>query len=458
MNRRSFVGGVSGGVLGVPVLGNSSAFTTVEMVNSWPQIGFDAANTGHAPDNSGPKANLGVHWSVSSVGEVKSSPAVFNGRVYVQFESSEFEYRLVAIDLDTGEIVWKSEAPFGSWPSPAVTNETVFMCGGQSGSADAGKVVAIDRKDGSENWSVSFESEIRNGLKINEGTLIAGTNRTVYALDAKTGNKNWELQIDGDDTHTPAVGENRVYVATDEGFGESTLFALDASSGTEQWTFTTNGEGSKPAIGDSMIYYSDTDQDILYALNPDDGSVNWTDSGSGAIALADGTIYVNNVGLKALDSTTGERLWHFQKNKGSIWGLPGIADGVVYFGTDVYGKVFAVNASDGTLLSSYQIGDSIRTSPVIVNNMVLVGSFDGNLYCLTETEPSTPQDYETQSGEQDTADRNEKQSGADNNGLKIFEQFEDSQSVPTNIGLGAILGGAGLGAYRLLSSNSDDGE
>ena len=61
---------------------------------------------------------------------------------------------------------------------------------------------------------------------------------------------------------------------------------------------------------------------------------------------------------------------------------PVIAQGMVYFGSSVDGKVYAIDASTGLLRWTYYTEGPIRFAPAVWNNRVLVASDDGWLYCL----------------------------------------------------------------------------
>jgi outer membrane protein assembly factor BamB len=49
----------------------------------WRQFGYDDGNTGHAPNNTGPVADISEQWRYDTDGRVESSPAVADGTVYV---------------------------------------------------------------------------------------------------------------------------------------------------------------------------------------------------------------------------------------------------------------------------------------------------------------------------------------------------------------------------------------
>jgi outer membrane protein assembly factor BamB len=55
---------------------------------------------------------------------------------------------------------------------------------------------------------------------------------------------------------------------------------------------------------------------------------------------------------------------------------------VVYIG-DLGGWFHAVNASDGKKLWAFKAGSEIKSSPVVVGDRVLIGSYDQYLYCLS---------------------------------------------------------------------------
>ena len=66
---------------------------------------------------------------------------------------------------------------------------------------------------------------------------------------------------------------------------------------------------------------------------------------------------------------------------------PAVVDGVVYMGSQG-GSIYAVNASNGSLLWNYTavwsvVGD--QSSPAVVNGIVYIGSDDHNVYALNAT-------------------------------------------------------------------------
>lgn len=63
---------------------------------------------------------------------------------------------------------------------------------------------------------------------------------------------------------------------------------------------------------------------------------------------------------------------------------PAVVNGIIYVGF-YDGDVYALNASDGTKVWSYTTGNHVESSPAVVGDMVFVGSDDYNVYGLNLT-------------------------------------------------------------------------
>jgi outer membrane protein assembly factor BamB len=109
----------------------------------------------------------------------------------------------------------------------------------------------------------------------------------------------------------------------------------------------------------------------------------------------DGTLYAgsNDGYVYALDASNGSLLWRY-KTGGAIQASPVIANGIVYVDSkDHY--VYAINAADGTLSWRYKTGNAVLASPTISGNLLYVGSTDGYLYALDTTNGSLVWRYPT---------------------------------------------------------------
>jgi outer membrane protein assembly factor BamB len=164
----------------------------------------------------------------------------------------------------------------------------------------------------------------------------------------------WKFKASGIIVSSPVHSGKSIFI----GSYDSTFYSLDENTGKVHWKFRTGGQiGSTAAILDERIYFFSSD----------------------------GKLY-------CLDKTRGTMLWNFKTFGGALpdrrydWpdyyqSSPAIADGKVYFGAGD-GRVYALDASSGKVLWSYQTGDVVHTKPAISEEKLLIGSFDGFMYCL----------------------------------------------------------------------------
>jgi outer membrane protein assembly factor BamB len=86
-------------------------------------------------------------------------------------------------------------------------------------------------------------------------------------------------------------------------------------------------------------------------------------------------------GIYASDAPTLNTVkWRFQ-TRGAIISSPTVLNGVVYFGSGD-GNVYAVEASDGSLLWAFSTKGPVNSSPAIGDGSVFIASLDGNVYAL----------------------------------------------------------------------------
>ena len=101
-------------------------------------------------------------------------------------------------------------------------------------------------------------------------------------------------------------------------------------------------------------------------------------------AIVGGTVFVGSQKgeLVALSLENGSVYWKFSTGSPIGESSPAYSDGVVYIG-DLGGWLNALNASTGAKLWAFKTGGEIKSSPIVVGDRVLIGSYDENLYCLS---------------------------------------------------------------------------
>lgn len=215
------------------------------------------------------------------------------------------------------------------------------------------------------------------------------TGEVAWSFDAgtPTGNSS-PLLVDGT-VHAAGTGD------------PGTVHAIDAATGESRRSFEPAGwPGDAPAYADGRLYLA-TWGKRAYALDADDGSVEWdVDLGhrvKAAPTVVDGTVYVGTVGdgplvvdgdtdedafeacaLVALDADSGEERWRYDEfgRKERVEAAPAVADGTVFFGTGDDAMV-AVDAATGEEQWRRSLDDGVYAAPAVADGSVHVALHGG---------------------------------------------------------------------------------
>jgi outer membrane protein assembly factor BamB len=272
--------------------------------------------------------------------------------------------------------------------SPAVWNGAVYF-----GSGD-GNVYALDTATGTLKWKFHTGDVVHASPAISDGTLFIGSwDSYFYALDAATGKEKWRFKT-GEDHEianqvgiqsSAAIADGTVYF----GCRDSNLYALDAPTGQKRWSFNNKGSWviTSPAVRDGKIYFATSDSAMLYAMDAKSGtpifSLNynhWPMFSSPAIAGSLLYIGSNQGRLLAIDLSSQKLAWTFEtdasrQNGPALTKPDGSPNYQVAFGDNFYDSM--ING-----VSKMMSVGAMLSSPVVVNDVVYVGSTDGFLYAL----------------------------------------------------------------------------
>ena len=194
-------------------------------------------------------------------------------------------------------------------PSPFLVAPAV-AADGTSYYAQADGILRAFSPSGVLRWSYVVPGLTNFGSPVvsSDGTVILPANDgALHAVDPVTGTRRWRYQpqtSSSTDDHngihsSPALdASNNIYAATHSG----TVFSV-TPNGERRWSFHSASPeetiSSSPALGEGRVYFA-TDGGTLYALQQNDGSLLWQTSiasaarsSSPAIA-ADGSILVAN--------------------------------------------------------------------------------------------------------------------------------------------------------------------
>ncbi|MBN2306062.1 MAG: PQQ-binding-like beta-propeller repeat protein [Anaerolineae bacterium] len=280
-------------------------------------------------------------------------------------------------------------------------------------------VVAIDTTTGEDLWKYP-EKDDRDAKfyavpVIDNGTMYVGDYKgSLHSVNLEDGTRNWVYEPDrntlvGPVSSTPsdrvisgvALNGDKVFF----GLGSRNVVAVSRETAEEVWTFETNhGVWSTPLYivgedGQAILYVASLDH-YLYALDPETGDQLWRKDLGGAIPgdmLYDPVLNRIYLGtflseLVAVDLATQEIVAQFD-TKGWLWGRPALEvqeDGtrILYFG-DLEGYVYAVQITENGFEELWRrdVADKgIRSTPLLVGDMVIVGSQNKRVYALSKTD------------------------------------------------------------------------
>ena len=302
-------------------------------------------------------------------GEVRSSPAVVEGVVYV----SAIDGHVYALEADTGKRIWRSDSlGYGGYRSNDATTaaDGIVYTGSNSG-----YVAALDMTTGELLWSYETgERWDRPRAVVSDGMLFVGSgDKYLDAVDGSTGNLLWRYETGGAVESLPDVANDIVYAGSLDG----QLYALDMASGELKWRYNTEGpiRYSSPAVAGGVVYIGSLDH-YLYALEAATGRLLWRYKTGGEIdtspTVGNGFVYVgsNDKHIYALDASDGELVWRYESYYEAM-SSPTIAGEVVYFGAGY--SLLAVDASTGEVLWDDHTGLYVDTKPVVADGIVHLG-------------------------------------------------------------------------------------
>ena len=263
--------------------------------------------------------------------------------------------KLVALDADSGGVVWEAKLPEPARSAPTVSDGKVFVV------TQASTVAAFNVADGAEAWSWRGTPEIGNLLSATNPAVVGGivvvpfTSGELVALDAKSGKPVWNdtlarasrsFAVSGLATiaASPVIADGVVYAT---GVGSRTV-AVDLRSGARLWD-TAFGSAHTPAVAGNALFLVDLDDN-----------------------------------LTALDRKTGEVLWatHLPvtktKKKRTHWAGPVLAGGSLWLASSEGGMI-GVDPASGRVTATNSGYEPAMISPIAVSGKLLVLSANGNL-------------------------------------------------------------------------------
>ena len=371
----------------------------------WPMFQRDPLHTGLSSDYSTPN-DIAIKWTFKIDTPFYASPAVVGNKVYV----STGDERILALDADSGELIWEHFVTGPVNSSPAVAGDYVF-----AGLRD-GTIIAIDKTNGTKIWEYETGSNIYSSPAVYQGVLYIGArDGTLHALDAKTGESRWIHLTRGRITSSPAVNREITAVMSQDSY----LYMIDHATGKRRLDFRTSRGGTSPTFHSNLIFIADEKGAIraidwhkkevpfekgarrlrtqLYLLGlvdtlpPTKGFV-WgfqekNESFIGAPVIANELLYAGSTNSKsgegtlfALDKSNGSIIWTFE-TQSSITSPISASTNSIFVG-DEFGILYSVDSASGKPQWTFQADAQISSTPVLANDMIYISTMRGTLYAL----------------------------------------------------------------------------
>lgn len=277
--------------------------------------------------------------------------------------------------------------PNRTWPGLAADESTVFVTSG-------GQLLAV--KDGAQVWrfpeKINQNRLIMSTPAVGGGKVFVGDSaNNVYAIDAATGAQVWineEQDGKGRIVGGLAVVDSTLLIPSTDHF----LYARDLN-GTLKWKFEArNTLWTQPVSDGKTVYLASMDH-YLYAIDLATGTLQWeVDLGNALLAvpaLNGNNLYVGTLGseMVAVEKATGKVQWR-SVVEGSVWSKPLLVEDTLFFGTEA-GKVYAMNTTDGVVKWQMDAGGAALGTPAVFGEGMVITTESGevNMYTLEGGRP-----------------------------------------------------------------------
>ncbi|MBS1933057.1 MAG: PQQ-binding-like beta-propeller repeat protein [Bacteroidetes bacterium] len=336
-------------------------------------------------------------WAFNAGAPVRSTPLIKNGIIYFGTAGGDF----FAVNKRNAAIKWKFHSEFAIHSSASEANGKIFF------SDNKQTVYALDEQSGKLAWKFDMEKKIEYPWRFDyyyssptlygNDLFIGGDDGYLYRLSQATGKIIWKFRAKGLIRSTPCIYKNSVLF----GDTEATFYSLDAKTGAKTWDFKIIGDSiddykygyDKRAITSSAVtsgnkvFFGARDA-CLYALNADDGKFIWKISHEpswiiSTVAIKDSLVITGTSDgrfVQALNMETGKEIWKHHTSL-AVWASPLVNNDKVYAG-GFDGQLLCLDLKTGNRISEFSTNGIIFSSPVLSDSMLYFGSDDGNLYAL----------------------------------------------------------------------------
>jgi outer membrane protein assembly factor BamB len=281
-------------------------------------------------------------------------PTYCNGRVFVNLEQKG---TTLALDVDTGKILWRSHTRGPIASSPAIGGDFVIV------SAHDGTVRALEAANGRLRWRLRAGSSVESSPVVIDDTVYVGASAgRLFALSLRSGRVRWAFDTGGRISSSPSILKDRVYITTYSG----AIFCLNRYNGNKVWSTYVRRNSvqyesfyASPSTDGARVFAAARTGKVV-ALGPRSGQVLWT-SYTGALTYATPAvygsfIYIGNFSgdMQAFRKRDGKLAWRTHV-PGEILAPALVVGDLVFFST-LQGQTYGARASNGQIFWRYPRG------------------------------------------------------------------------------------------------------
>ena len=320
--------------------------------------------------------DIEAKWIFKTEDEIRSSPTIHDGMVFV----GSYDTNVWALDLETGDMVWKFPTQGGIASSPVVDEKSGLVLFGSEDQT----FNAVNYRTGRIVWSFTTKDKIRSSPKIALDHVFFGSDDGfLYALVAANGRNLWKYDAGSAIRNKPFITEDAIIFGTEQ--GEVVGVSV---TGERKWSYRTRRNiVSSPIVHEQEgVCLIGSYDNFLYALDASSGFSSWRFRTAGPIisspALYEDKVIFGSVdkSLYCVDIINSREKWRFTIDE-PIVSSPVIYRGNVYFG-GADGKLYCIDAGTGEEMWTFKTEGPITSTPVIANNTIVFGSMDHIVYAL----------------------------------------------------------------------------
>lgn len=333
--------------------------------------------------------------------------------------AARFGGSVVAINIESGNIVWRTPLPNFVMSEPLVVGNEAVVEMGKSQPSYPNGVIAINISSGTIIWQKSTNQTAMVMPIYVDNVIYASGGGFVYLMNPENGMIIKSLFSDPEISMAQPVLINGAIYQNMFYDGNYSVVSINTSTWTTMWKKNVaDAHGlvdTSPSfyLGNVIIGYYNLSADqgdgdvIVEGINSSDGSVRWKSIlYNNTPKISNGYAYNRSYmqygpvlspitvhrGIGYIDSSLNGILYAFNATSGkTIWAFHTDGDntnpnikGNALFIVNEGGELFAINATSGNLISARYIGmPSVANGVIIAQNSIVVGGINGTIRTFT---------------------------------------------------------------------------